>query len=117
MLGGVAVSRREEGGLSVVYGSGLDVLRHTPEFVAETMRTRLDGEFGGAYRYFEVIFGGRNPYMEAIERNLEYLKQVLHARRWSMLRRQPPCFTWEKNPLQNMRTLVIDHLTATVAAA
>jgi hypothetical protein len=34
-----------------------------------------------------------------------------------MLRREPPCFTWEKNVLQTMRTLVIDHLKATVAAA
>jgi len=81
------------------------------------MRTRLDGEFGGAYRYFDVVFGGRNPYMEAIERNLEYLRVVLQSKRWSMLRREPPCFTWEKNVLQTMRTLVIDHLKATVAAA
>jgi hypothetical protein len=117
VLGGVALSSSEEGGLKVVYGSGLDILRHTPEFAAQTMRTRLDGEFGGAYRYVEPMFGGRNPYMEAIERNLEYLKQVLHTKRWSMLRREPPCFTWEKNPLQNMRTLVIDRLKATVAAA
>ena len=81
------------------------------------MRTRLDGEFGGAYRYFEAVFGGRNPYMEAIDANLAYLKIVLQTRRWSMLRREPPCFTWEKNPLQNMRALVIDHLKTTVAAA
>jgi hypothetical protein len=116
VLGGIAVANGEQG-LKVTYGSGLDVLRQTPEFVAETMRTRLDGEFGGAYRYFEVVFGGRNPYMEAIEGNLGYLRQVLQTKRWSMLRRVPPCFTWEKNPLQNMRALVIDHLTATVSAA
>jgi hypothetical protein len=116
VLGGVALSNSEEG-LKVVYGSGLDILRQTPEFVAETMRTRLDGEFGGAYRYVEALYGGRNPYMEAIDRNLEYLKEVLHSKRWSMLRREPPCFTWEKNPLQNMRSLVIDRLKATVAAA
>ena len=116
VLGGVAVARTEEG-LKVTYGSGLDVLRQTPEFVAHTMRTRLDGEFGAAYRYFEVVFGGRNPYMEAIERNLDYLKQVLQTRRWSMLRREPPCFTWEKNPLQNMRSLVIEHLKTTLASA
>jgi hypothetical protein len=116
VLGGIAVANGEQG-LKVTYGSGLDVLRQTPEFVAETMRTRLDGEFGGAYRYFEVLFGGRNPYMEAIEGNLGYLRQVLQTKRWSMLRRVPPCFTWEKNPLQNMRALVIDHLTATVSAA
>jgi hypothetical protein len=116
VLGGIAVSS-SDAGLKVVYGSGLDVLRQTPEFVAETMRTRLDGEFGGAYRYFEPVFGGRNPYMEAIERNLDYLRQVLQSKRWSMLRREPPCFTWEKNPLQNMRALVIDHLRAAVTAA
>jgi hypothetical protein len=115
VLGGVAVSR-DNGGFKVTYGSGLDVLRQTPEFVAATMRNRLDGEFGGAYRYFEVVLGGRNPYMEAIEGHLDYLRQVLQTRRWSMLRRVPPCFTWEKNPLQNMRALVIAYLRATVAA-
>ena len=115
VLGGIAISRGE-GGLKVTYGSGLDVLRQTPEFAAETMSKRLDGEFGGAYRYYEVLFGGRNPYMEAIERNLEYLGQVLQSKRWSMLRRVPPCFTWERNPLQNVRALVIEHLRATVAA-
>lgn len=116
VLGGVAVSRGNEGELKVIYGSGLDVLRSTPEFVAETMRTRLDGEFSGAYRYIEALYGGRNPYMEAIDASLVYLKQILQSQRWSMLRRTPPCFTWEKNPLQNMRTLVIDHLKGVVAS-
>jgi hypothetical protein len=32
-----------------------------------------------------------------------------------MLRRVPPCFTWERNPLQNVRALVIDHLKTTLA--
>jgi len=116
VLGGVAV-RRGDDGLKVKYASGLDVLRRTPDFVAETMRTRLDGEFGGAYRYVEVLFGGRNPYMETIERSLHHLEQVLRSQRWSMLRRDPPCFTWEKNPLQNVRSLVIDRLKTTVTAS
>src|SRR5512135_2759587 len=34
VLGDVALSHTEEGGLKVVYGSGLDILRQTPEFVA-----------------------------------------------------------------------------------
>jgi hypothetical protein len=113
VLGGVALSR-EGSSLTVNYGSGLDLLRQTPEFVAETMRTRLDGEFGGAYRYVEPLFDGRNPYMETIERSLRYLEQVLQTRRWSLLRRDPPCFTWEKNPLQNVRALVIDRLRTSV---
>ena len=95
----------------------LEVLRQTPDFAAETMRTRLDGEFAGAYRYYEVLFGGHNPYMEAIEGNLDYLRSVLQKKRWSMLRRVPPCFTWEKNALQNMRSLVIEYLKAAVVAA
>lgn len=117
VLGGVAMRRSEAGDLQVRYGSGLDILRETPEFFEETMRTRLDGEFGGAYRYMEALYGGRNPYMEAIERNLSYLKQVLHTGRWSMLRRTPPCFTWERNPLQNMRNLVIDSIRTAVETA
>jgi hypothetical protein len=86
------------------------VLRQTPEFIEDVKRTRLDGEFGGAYRALEVLFGGRNPYMEAIQRNMDYLSEVLRTGRWPMLRRDPPCFTWEKNPVQNIRSLVLGHL-------
>lgn len=117
VLGGVALGRDELGGLKVTYGSGLDVLRQTPAFFAETMRTRLDGEFGRAYRYVEALYGGRNPYMEAIERNLAHLEKVLQSGNWSLLRRSPPVFTWEKNPLQNVRSLVIDHLRTAVETA
>jgi len=117
VLGGVALGRDEVGGLKVTYGSGLDVLRQTPAFVAETMRTRLDGEFGKAYRYVEALYGGRNPYMEAIERNLAHLEKVLQSGNWSLLRRSPPVFTWERNPLQNVRSLMIDHLRMAVETA
>ncbi len=115
VLGGVALGRERDGDLKVNYGSGLDVLRQTPVFFEETMRTRLDGEFNGAYRYVEALYGGHNPYMEAIERNLAHLEQVLESGNWSMLRRSPPVFTWEKNPLQNVRSLMIDHLRTAVA--
>jgi hypothetical protein len=117
VLGGVAISRGDQGELNVRYGSGLDVLRETPVFFEQTMRTRLDGEFGGAYRYLEVLYGGRNPYLEAIGQHMNYLRQVLKGQRWSMLRREPPCFTWEKNPLQNMRSLVLSHMKSVMLAA
>jgi len=55
--------------------------------------------------------------MEAIERSLDYLGMVLKSKRWSLLRREPPCFTWEKNALQNMRSLVIERLKTTLTAA
>jgi hypothetical protein len=117
VIGGVAMQREANGDLTVQYGSGLDVLRQTPEFFAMTMRTRLDGEFGGAYRYVESLYGGRNPYMEAISRNLEYLTRVLETGNWNMLRRSPPVFTWEKNPLETMRSLVIRHIRMAVEAS
>jgi len=110
VLGGVAMKRDGGGGLKVQYGSGLDVLRQTPEFFQYTLRTRLDGEFGSAYHYLEALYGGSNPYMAAIERNLEYLQKVLDSGNWGLLRRTPPVFTWEKNPLETMRSLVIRHI-------
>jgi hypothetical protein len=116
VLGGVALGRDELGGLQVTYGSGLDVLRQTPAFFEETMRTRLDGEFGQAYRCVEALYGGRNPYMEAVERNLRHLDKVLETGNWSLLRRTPPVFTWEKNPIQNVRSLVIDRIRTAVEA-
>ena len=110
VLGGVAMQRGENGDLKVHYASGLDVLRRTPEFAETTIRTRLDGEFNGAYRYLECLFGGRNPYMEAIHRNLDYLARVLETGNWRMLRRLPPVFTWSKNPVETARALVIQHI-------
>jgi hypothetical protein len=114
VLGGVALGRDELGGLQVTYGSGLDVLRQTPAFFEQTMRTRLDGEFGRAYRYVEALYDGRNPYMEAIDRNLEHLARVLETGNWSLLRRSPPVFTRDENPLPHVRSLVIDRIRTAV---
>jgi hypothetical protein len=110
VLAGVATGKTVEGRLQVKYSSGLDLLRQTPAFFAGVMRDRLDGEFDGAYRLIEALFGGTNPYMQAIRQNQAYLQQVLKTENWASLRRNPPCFTWEKNPLQNVRALMLGHL-------
>ena len=73
VLGGIAAATGTDGALQVRYSSGLDLLRQTPEFVRETRVQRLEGEFEHAYRYVEPLFGGKNPYLEAIDRNLGYL--------------------------------------------
>ena len=109
VLGGVAMQREDDGGLKVQYGSGLDVLRQTPLFV-----NRGHGPGNPAYRYVESLYGGRNPYLEAINRNLAYLTRVLETCNWNMLRRSPPVFTWEKNPLETVRSLVIRHIRMAV---
>jgi hypothetical protein len=110
VLAGVALGRDATGYVKVRYSSGLDLLRQTPKFIEVTMRDRLDGEFESAYHYLEVLFDGHNPYMLGIRRNVAYLQQVLKSENWPMLRRNPPCFTYDANPLPNVRTLMLGHL-------
>lgn len=110
VLGGIALSTDDTGNTNVRYSSGLDLLRTTPEFFEDLMKTRLDGEFAGLYHALEVLYNGRNPYMDAARGNITYLEKILRTEHWPMLRRDPPCFTWEKNPVQNIRTLALGHL-------
>jgi hypothetical protein len=110
VLGGVAMPNAPDGRTVVRYSSGLDLLRQTPLFFEDVRSKRLEGEFDYAYRYVEPLFGGDNPYMRAIERNFDYLKVVLRTENWPLLRRNPPCFTWEQNPMQNIRALMLGHL-------
>jgi hypothetical protein len=109
VLGGVALPF-SGGNPQVKYASGLDLLRQTPEFVSEVRAKRLDGDFRGAYRHLEILFGGRNPYMEAIDRNVDYLRQVLRSESWQLLRRRPPIFAATADPMATMRGLMLGHI-------
>nr|PZN65010.1 MAG: hypothetical protein DIU62_09130 [Pseudomonadota bacterium] len=110
VLGGVALSVSDTGDTGVRYASGLDLLRQTPQFMQDTITKRLDGAFGSAYRYLEPLFDGRNPYMEAIQRSLDYLRQVLRAESWRMLRRTPKVYTAQPDPLNTVRGLMSSYL-------
>jgi hypothetical protein len=110
VLGGVALPMASNGGRQVKYASGLDLLRQTPDFVAEVKAKRLDGEFHGAYRHFEALYDGSNPYMEAIERNVAYLRQILRSENWRLLRRNPPIFAASHDPMATMRGLMLGYI-------
>jgi hypothetical protein len=110
VLGGIAAVPGTNGALQVRYSSGLDLLRQTPQFVRDTRVQRLEGEFEHAYRYLEPLFDGKNPYIEAIERNLHFLDRVLRTERWPLLRRNPPLFTSEDNQLGQVRGLMLNRL-------
>jgi hypothetical protein len=110
VLAGMALPIAANGGRHVRYASGLDLLRQTPEFVAETRATRLDGHFQSAYRYLEVLFDGRNPYMEAIDRNLEHLRNILRSENWRLLRRNPPVFSAVADPMATVRGMMVRYL-------
>ena len=110
VLGGVALPVAANGGRQVKYASGLDLLRQTPEFVAEVRAKRLDGEFRRAYRFLEALYGGHNPYLEAIDRNMEYLRQILRSENWRLLRRSPPIFAASADPMSTMRGLMLGYI-------
>jgi len=110
VLGGVAAAPASDGTMQVRYSSGLDLLRQTPGFVRETRVQRLDGEFEQAYRYAESLFGGVNPYLDAIDRNMDYLQRILRAERWRLLRRNPPLFTSPGAEIGQVRGLMVNRL-------
>jgi hypothetical protein len=109
VLGGVALPF-SEGNPQVKYASGLDLLRQTPDFVMDVRTKRLDREFHRAYQHLEVLYGGGNPYMESIDRNVEYLRAVLRSENWQLLRRRPPIFAATADPMSTMRGLMLGHI-------
>ena len=109
VLGGVALPF-SGGYRQVKYASGLDLLRQTPEFIEDVRSKRLEQDFGAAYHWLEILFGGRNPYMEAIDRNVEYLRQVLRSENWQLLRRRPPIFAATEDPMGTMRGLMLGYI-------
>ncbi len=108
VLGGVALTA--EGHVPAVrYASGLDLLRQTPGFVTATRANRLDRDFDRAYRFLEILFEGRNPYLESIDRNMQYLEQVLRSESWRMLRRNPPLHAADPETLGRVRSLMLGY--------
>jgi hypothetical protein len=110
VVGGVAVVATGDGTMRVVYGSGRDLLRKTFEFYEESAKKRLVVTFNRAYRYLELMFEGRNPYMEYIHHNLEHLGRVLRNDAWQLLRRQPPCFAAIAEPEATLKREAVRRL-------
>jgi hypothetical protein len=77
VLGGLARRKDPAGRIVVVYESGSDLVHKTPAFFFNAMK-RLDQQLHRAYLYAETHFGGRNPYLEEMDKNVRYA-QVLAA--------------------------------------
>jgi len=106
VLAGIAIETTADGLQHVRYQSGTDLLLQTPDFYKSVVKKRLDIVFNKAYRYIEAVYDGRNPYIEFIERNIAYLEHVIETGQWPALRRDPPCFTYNENPLAAANALV-----------
>lgn len=110
VLAGVAAGKTIEGHVATRYGSGLDLLRKTPAFVEAMRRDRLDGAFDQAYRYLDILFDGRNPYIDTIDQHMEFLDRILRTGNFALLRRNPPVFTHSPDPMPGVRQLMLSHL-------
>lgn len=68
------------------------LLAGTPSFFSGVVQQRLEHEFGGVYRFLEWHTGSGNPWLEAIQRNLGFLEEILTRRDFARLRRNPRPF-------------------------
>lgn len=112
VVGGVAVENATPGEYMVRYKSGEDLLRKTPSFYQQVTRERLNSKFNRVYRYAEVLYGGQNPYINAIRSNIAHLVRVLESDDWSLLRREPAYFLGIANAVQNLEKLVATQLAS-----
>lgn len=65
------------------------LLRKTPAFYTGLLRKRIVDEYSHADRFMASHFGGPCPYNQAIERNFNYLEDLLNQDDLSRLRRHP----------------------------
>jgi hypothetical protein len=89
VLGGLAGRRRPGVRKLPVFSSGEDLVHKTPNFYESATR-RLDMQLARAYEYAGRHFGGRNPYLEEMQKNVRYAQALAASSSASMLRRQPP---------------------------
>jgi hypothetical protein len=73
----------------VLYSAPEDLLRKTPGFYEYLVKPRLEGEFSHAYRYIAAHFGGHDPYAVAMQRNLDFLREMIERNDFSRLIRKP----------------------------
>lgn len=75
--GGMAGEQGHSTHTGTIYRSPDHLLALTPDFIRTAIDVRLEGQFGGAYRYAARHFGGKNLYMDAITANCRRLQSLL----------------------------------------
>ena len=76
------------GGREVVrYASPEELIIKTPGFYEYVARNRIEKKLGSADRFAESHFDGPNLYQSEIERNMDFLRQVIETADLHRLRR------------------------------
>ena len=89
LAAGIARQRLPGGGEHVVFESGYDLVMKTPQFFEGAAR-RLDQDLDGNHHYSHYHFGGRNVYLEELQRNVRFAETIHKAQDTSALKRVPP---------------------------
>lgn len=89
LAGGIARKQLPDGKVEVIYESGDDLVMKTPRFYEGATR-RLDADLSGSHKYAGAYFGGSDPYLEEIGKNIRFALTVRERGDTSLLKRQPP---------------------------
>jgi hypothetical protein len=71
----------------VRYASPQDLIIKTPGFYEYVARTRMEKKLGGVDRFAASHFDGPNLYQSEIDRNMNFLRQVIETAKFDRLRR------------------------------
>jgi hypothetical protein len=82
----------------ILYATPVDLLRKTPGFYEHLVKPRLENEFQHAYAYIGDHFGGDDPYQRAMQRNLDFLREMIASNDFSRMRRKPVPLMPESGP-------------------
>lgn len=75
-IAGMTRKETEDGNVEVIFADADDLIKKTPFFIKDALENRLKKSFKRCYEYAAVYFGGRNLYMEGIERNLSEITKI-----------------------------------------
>jgi hypothetical protein len=90
VLGGLAIDIDSSGNETILYHSGEDLLRKTPEFFASEIESRLNKVLKQVYKYEKAYFDGEPVYINELGRNQAFLKKVLEKDDFSLIKREAP---------------------------
>ncbi len=74
---------------ATLFDSAEDLLRKTPSFY-RAAKARLTDQLGAVYEFVRDHFGGHNPYLDEVAKNIRYAERVAENGDLKLLRRVPP---------------------------
>lgn len=80
------------------YPDSKTLLEKTPDFFDSFLQKRLDVDFQGVRRYLRIHMGGTDPWHDAMQNNIGYLKALIRDKELDRLRRHPQRYIGDLPP-------------------